>query len=81
MSRDCRDAVIEALADSEDALLQRVVELMIERDTYRLIAVQAIHRLHDQHVENERLREQNRSLRDELRRYTTAAVLERRRAA
>ena len=67
MSRDYRDAVIEALADSEDALLRRIVELMIERDTYRLIAVQAVHALCDRRQQRDRLREQHHCLLDERR--------------
>ena len=39
-SPDYRECVIEALADSESALLDRIVELTIERDAYRLVAQQ-----------------------------------------
>ncbi|MBI2187321.1 MAG: hypothetical protein HYU37_09430 [Acidobacteria bacterium] len=62
-----RDAVIEALADSEAALREGVVELTVERDAYRLVAVQALHRLHDMAQQLDRLREQHRRLGDEYR--------------
>lgn len=81
MTRDYRDTVIETLADREDAQFTRVVELTIERDAYRLVALEAVARLHGQHVEIERLRARLLTLRDELRRYTAATIGEPRRAA
>jgi enoyl reductase-like protein len=81
VSRDARDAVIEAFADGENALLTRVAEMTTERDAYRLVALEAVARLHEQHIELTRLRTRLKALRDELRRHTTAAVLERWRAA
>ena len=57
-ARDYRDDVIETLAMSEAGLIDRVVDLTIERDSYRLLAQQLLHALH--HVTRERdvLREQ-----------------------
>lgn len=60
MSADYRDDVIAALADSEAALL-------VERDAYRLVAVQAIHALCDRRQQLDRLREQHHRLLDERR--------------
>ena len=49
-----------------------------ERDAYRLIAAQALHHGHAQHLEIERQRKQLAALREELRRYTAAQVTDRR---
>jgi hypothetical protein len=38
--------VIEALADSEAALLDQVVTLTIQRDSYRALSQQSLHVLH-----------------------------------
>lgn len=74
-SRDSRDAVmIEALADSEAALLDELVKTRAARDTYRLIAVQAIHALCDRTQELDRLRAQHHRLRDEYRAYRAATL-------
>ena len=53
---DHRDLVIEELADREAGLLEQIVELTIERDSYRLLAHQSMHETHKQHVELGRLR-------------------------
>lgn len=50
MSSEHRELVIETLACAEAELIDRVVDLMIERDSYRLLAKQAIHALHDLQV-------------------------------
>jgi hypothetical protein len=65
---DYRDLVIETLADSEAALLDCIVDLTVERDSYRLLAQQAIHALHDREIEMRRLRESLRLLREDRRR-------------
>jgi hypothetical protein len=65
---DYRDLVIEEIGDSEAALLDRIVDLVIERDGYRLLAQQAIHALHAREIQVTRLRESQRLLREESRR-------------
>jgi hypothetical protein len=81
MMADYHDIVIAELADSEEAAIGRIVNLLVERDVYRCVALEAVARLHGQHIELTRQRTRLEALRDELRRYTAAAVLERRRAA
>jgi hypothetical protein len=66
-ARDYRDLVIEELADSEAALLDQIVDLVRERDAYRLLAQQAIHALHDGELQTRRLRESLRLMREERR--------------
>ncbi len=61
--RDHRDLVIEELADSEAWLLDRIVALTIERDSYRVCFQQAIHALHEREMQIRRLREMLRMLR------------------
>lgn len=76
----CRghDAVIETLANSEAALIQCVAALDARCRGYRLVALQAVARLHEQHVEIEKLAQRYhrtlddaRTLREELRRRQT----------
>lgn len=74
MSRDYRDAVIETFADTEAALLERVVELTIERDAYRLIAVQAVHALCDRRQQLDRLRAQHHRLQADYRGARTTTM-------
>lgn len=50
---DHRDGVIEALADCEAALFERIVELTLDRDSWRLVAQQAIHHIAALTRENE----------------------------
>jgi hypothetical protein len=45
-----------------------------ERDAWRLVAIGAIHRLHDQHVELARLRERHERLIDEYQEYRAATI-------
>ena len=71
--KDYRDGVIEQLADDLAAMTARA-------EGYRLLALEAARRLHDRHLEDERLRAQRAALRDELRRYTASAVTGRRAA-
>jgi hypothetical protein len=56
--RDDRDLVIEALADSEAALVDRIVDLTCERDSYRLLAQQLLGALHVVTLERDVLRDQ-----------------------
>ena len=67
-----------AIAD----LAAEVVSLREERDSYRALALNAMHLLHDQHLEHEHLRDQHhrlleefRTARAELRRYMAATVI------
>lgn len=64
---DSHDLVIDMLADSEAALMDGLVDLVIERDAYRLVAQQAIHALHDLARERDRLRAAHDRLIDEYR--------------
>lgn len=73
MMRDYCGDVIETLADSEASLLDQVVELTIERDSYKLLARQAVHLLHARHIETERLRVSYHRLLDERRATREAA--------
>jgi hypothetical protein len=66
-SRDHRDMVIEHLADSEAALLVRVVELETDLRSYRELAREAVHSLHAAHRRDLRYRDTLRRLLDELR--------------
>lgn len=68
MTRDNRDLVIEQLADSEAELLERVAQFEADRDSYRLLAQQAIHMLHDLTQQRDRLRASHHRLLDEYRR-------------
>jgi hypothetical protein len=60
MRRDYKDGVIEQLADDLAAMTERA-------EGYRLLALEATHRLHERHLELTRLHEQNAHLRDEYR--------------
>lgn len=75
MSGDYRDLAIETLADAEAELLDRVVDLMIERDAYRLLAQQAIHRLRELTVERDQLRASHHRLIDEYRTLRAQIIL------
>lgn len=74
MNHDICNAVIEDFAASEAELIERSVDLTTERDAYRLLAITAIHRLHDQHVELTRLREQHTRVIEEYRQYRAATI-------
>jgi hypothetical protein len=65
--RDSADLVIEMLADSEAELIDRVVDLMIERNAYRTLAQHAVHALHDMTIERDRLRTSQHRLINEYR--------------
>lgn len=57
--------------DPDDLL----VETLVDVQSYRTVAQQAIHALHREMRECARLRARRDELRDELRRYTAAAVV------
>lgn len=61
------DAGVEVVALDEPTMLDHVVELTVERNAYRLLAQQAIHYCHAQHVELSRLRASRERLIVELR--------------
>lgn len=54
-------------------LVERIVDLTIERDAYRLLAQQAIHKLHDLTRDSDRLRGAYHRLLDERRRRRVEA--------
>jgi len=67
---DARDLVIDALVDAEAELLERLA-------TYRTLAHEAVHSLHEVTADRDRLRAQHHQLLDEyralLRQQATAA--------
>jgi hypothetical protein len=71
MTADYRDDVIEHFAYSEALLLDQIVDLTIERDSYRLLSQQLLHALHEVTLERDVLRDQRtldrRALREEQR--------------
>ena len=71
-----RDLVILSLADENDQLAARVVELTAERDTYREMAQRLIAALADSNAACDRQNERIAGLVDELRRYVRSAVHE-----
>lgn len=52
MSADYRDLCIETLSDSNAHLLDRIADVIADRDSYKLLAKQLLHALH--HVTAER---------------------------
>jgi len=73
MSDDFRQQVLE-LALTKRQLLDRVTDLTCERDSYRLLAKQALHALHDAQessrklkVSHQRIVAENRDLRQRVR--------------
>ena len=65
--RDHRDLVIEALADDEALLRERVASLEADVAGYRDLAIEGIHALRALTIERDRLREANQRLRDAIR--------------
>ena len=61
------DAVVEQLAYELAAVSERAVG-------YRLLAMEAVHRLHEQHLELVRLRERHQRLIEEFRAYRAATI-------
>lgn len=79
--RDYRDAVIEMLADSEAALLERIANLEADVRIYRELAQEAIHQLHDAleqcdrlHAQHARVLEDYRRLREQTMRAAEASA-------
>jgi hypothetical protein len=72
---DYRDFVIEALADSEAALRDQLIDLTIERDSYRGLSRAAVHQLYDLATRLDRLREQHHRLLDEHRHLLRAQTM------
>jgi hypothetical protein len=78
---DSRDLVIEMLAHSEATLLDELVEVVAQRDAYRLLAHEAIHHCHAKHVELARLRIGHERLIGEYRAFRAHATIDYRRPA
>lgn len=70
---DCRD-LVETLADSECQLLEHAAALQAERDSYRALAQEAIHRLHELTRQLDQLRRAHRRIADQCRRLRTLRV-------
>ena len=66
--QDYKDLVIEMLADSEAELCERNASVEADRDTYRMLAQEAIHALHHQTITLDRLRASHQRLIDDYRR-------------
>jgi len=60
------DDVIAALAKADATLLDVIVALTSDRDAYRLLALQAIHHCHSQHVKLVRLSARHERLANEF---------------
>ena len=67
MAREYRDLAVETQSDEIVLLRERVSSLEEDVEVYREIAQQAIHTAHDVTVDRDRLRRQNRELRDRVR--------------
>ena len=68
--------MIEALAHSEAFLRERVVELESERDSYQLVAKQAIHALRDLMVRHGRQQDRYHRLVDDYRAFRECVMRE-----
>jgi hypothetical protein len=68
MASDHRDLIIKTLAHSEAELLDEIVELTTACDAYRVLACEAIHRLHALVRQHDQLRMLHHRLIDEVRR-------------
>lgn len=67
MGNQILQEVIEELATSERRLIERVADLEADRDSYALLARQALTALHDTMNERDRLKRRNVQLAEELR--------------
>lgn len=67
MGMTASDLVIEALARDEVLLRERIASLESDVVAYRGLSQQALTMIHDLTIERDRLRQQNRSLQDENR--------------
>ena len=74
MAGDYRDLCIEELSNSEARLIDRVASLEADVQAYRLVAVQAIHGLHDLQRRLEQQQRRSAHLRAEIERLTAAVV-------
>jgi GTP1/Obg family GTP-binding protein len=68
VSRDYRDLVIEAFADEGAQLREALADVAADRDSYRELAQEAIHRLHDAQRQQQQQQAQHAGLVDEHRR-------------
>ncbi|MGE3512698.1 MAG: hypothetical protein AB7N65_27875 [Vicinamibacterales bacterium] len=75
MSEDYRDLALQMFAEGEIDLLQRLALVQSERDTYRLMAQEALHKIHDLSSDRERERQERFRLIDENRRLRAAILL------
>jgi predicted DNA-binding transcriptional regulator YafY len=73
---DYRDLVIDEFVTSEARLIERVIEVTLQRDSYAVLAKHAISYGHDVTVERDVLREQHSRLLDEFR-HLRARVMSR----
>jgi hypothetical protein len=64
---DHRDSMIEELLASEAALLDNLVEALLDAQSYRVVAQEALHVLHDQHRKYDRLYDDHARLGEEYR--------------
>ena len=68
MAYDYKDLALEMFADAEAELVEQLALTRAERDSYRLLAQESLHKLHELAVEVERERRERFRLLDELRR-------------
>lgn len=68
------DLCVEALADSEAALLDRIVDLTIDRNAYKVLAQQLLHELHREQQARRTLQERYGRLVDEYLEFRQAAM-------
>jgi len=73
--RTAADLVIRELAASEAVLISEGRDLAADCAAYRELAHEALHKLADLTTQLARATETNRRLREELKRFTAAAVL------
>ena len=68
MSADHRDLALEAFAQDEQQLLERLASVEDDRDTYREMVQVSLQQLHDLTQSHQQLREQLRRVVDDYRR-------------
>jgi hypothetical protein len=79
--RDARDAVIEALADSEAELLERIGLLQVDVAAFSDLSRAAVHALHALTLDNDRLRAAHHRLIEAYRRLRARTMSDRNREA
>lgn len=62
---DVYQACIEAFAASEAAAIDRIVDLICDRDAYRLLAQQLLHALHRAFLERDQINQRYQRLNQE----------------